>query len=289
MKKTYVLFNPRSANGRGEKKAHELESLLSEENLVFLNILKFSYDEFLMNLSPEDEVIVCGGDGTLNHFINEIKKYDIKNDFFLYPAGSGNDFMTDIEKKAKNGPVKINDYLKNLPSVKVNGKEYSFINGIGLGVDGYACIESSRLREKKGKPVSYVSVAIKGILKAFTPFNAKITVDGKEYSYKNLWLASTMKGRFCGGGLMFTPNQKRTADKLSLMAVHDVSKLRLLTILPLAFKGKHINYTKYVDIIEGTHIIVETDRPCPMQIDGETLPNVTKYETYIHKTENAKK
>ena len=33
-----------------------------------------------------------------------------------------------------------------------------------------------------------------------------------------------------------------------------------------------------VDVLTGHHIRVEFDRPTPLQIDGETIPDVTFYE-----------
>ena len=33
-----------------------------------------------------------------------------------------------------------------------------------------------------------------------------------------------------------------------------------------------------VEVLTGRNIRVEFDRPTPLQIDGETIPNVTSYE-----------
>ena len=39
--------------------------------------------------------------------------------------------------------------------------------------------------------------------------------------------------------------------------------------------------TKIVDERQGKDIYVEFDRPTALQIDGETIKNVTKYEVHI--------
>ena len=57
-----------------------------------------------------------------------------------------------------------------------------------------------------------------------------------------------------------------------------MSKLRLLCIFPKIYKGNHIKNTDVVSIITGKHVIVEFDRPTALQIDGETIVGVTKYE-----------
>ena len=68
-------------------------------------------------------------------------------------------------------------YLKELPSVTVNGKESLFINGVGYGIDGYCCEIGDELRKKSDKPVNYAGIAIKGLLFHFKPRNATVTAD----------------------------------------------------------------------------------------------------------------
>lgn len=36
-------------------------------------------------------------------------------------------------------------------------------------------------------------------------------------------------------------------------------------------------YTGFVDVLAGKEITVEFDRPTPLQIDGETVKNITSY------------
>ena len=48
-------------------------------------------------------------------------------------------------------------------------------------------------------------------------------------------------------------------------------------VFPGLFKGEHVNHTKTVAVHTGQEITVEFDRPTPLQIDGETIPDVTSY------------
>ena len=45
----------------------------------------------------------------------------------------------------------------------------------------------------------------------------------------------------------------------------------------IIFKGEHIKHTKMVAVHTGREITVEFDRPTPLQIDGETIRDVTRY------------
>jgi diacylglycerol kinase family enzyme len=48
-------------------------------------------------------------------------------------------------------------------------------------------------------------------------------------------------------------------------------------LFPNIFKGEHIKDEKAVAILSGHEITVKFDRPCALQIDGETILNVTEY------------
>ena len=275
MAKGYVIYNPLAGNGNAQEDAKLLQMVLDEDMECYDMTRITNYAAFLSGMEKDDYLVIVGGDGTLNRFVNDTNGIDISQEIFYFPSGSGNDFARDI---GTNGnPVVITQHLKNLPSVEVNGKRYRFINGVGFGIDGYCCQVGDELKKTPGKKVDYTAIAIKGLLFRFAPRNAKVTVDDKEYTYKKVWLAPIMHGRFYGGGMIPTPQQDRNSGKLSLMLFHGAGRLRTLCAFPGIFRGKHIKHTKLVAVHTGKKITVEFDRPTPLQIDGETILGVTKY------------
>lgn len=281
---TYVLFNMRSGNGSGREKVNDLGVFLRGKTPVYRDIVKITdYAELFEGMSPrEDEVIVCGGDGTLNHFANDTIGINFKVPIYYYATGSGNDFWNDLGKKPGDNPVRIEEYLKNLPIVEVNGMKKRFLNGIGYGIDGYCCEVGDQMRAAGDSKIDYAGIAIKGLLFHYKPTNAEIDVDGQHYSYEKVWLAPSMNGRYYGGGMIATPNQDRLGKDrlLSLLVFHGSGKIRTLAIFPSIFKGKHINHTKVVEVKTGHKITVTFDRPVALQIDGETVLNVKTYTAY---------
>ena len=275
--KYYALFNPFAGNGKCLQDVKLLEENYKDIDLIDMTTV--SYEEFFGGLEADDTVIICGGDGTLNRFVNDTFGIDIGNDILYYPVGTGNDFAHDLGKKAGDQPFKINEYLTDLPYVYVNGQKHLFLNGIGYGIDGYCCEVGDRLKEKSDKPVNYTSIAIKGLLFHFKRPNATVIVDGKEHSYKKVWLAPAMNGRFYGGGMMPAPEQDRLNKErtISLVALFGSGKLKTLLVFPSLFKGEHVKHTEMVEIIKGHDITVRFDRPTALQIDGETVLNVTEY------------
>jgi diacylglycerol kinase family enzyme len=280
MKKTYVLYNPIAGNQDGEQSAKKLSEMYPSQELEYRDITKITdYGSFLSGLCAEDDIIVCGGDGTLNRFINGTYDLSYENQILYYATGNGNDFLRDVGNTEDHRPIVINSYLKDLPTVTVNGKTYHFLNGIGFGIDGYCCEVGDKLREEGKKP-NYTAIAIKGLLYGYHATGATVTIDGVTKRYRKTWIAPTMYGRYYGGGMMPAPAQNRlNPDKtVSFAAIHDSGKLHTLCVFPKIFSGKHIEHTAMVDVIQGHDITVEFDRPAALQIDGETILGVTRYQ-----------
>ena len=276
--KTYALYNPYANNKTGETCAKKLSEVLKDEEIAYVDITTISdYKEFFAD-KAEDKIVLCGGDGTLNRFVNDTKGLVLGN-VYIFAAGNGNDFLNDVTNGNISEPVLIDEYIKNLPTVYVNGEEHLFINGIGYGIDGYCCEVADEIKKTSDKPINYTSIAIKGLLGKFKTRNAKITVDGETREFNDVWLAPAMNGRFYGGGMMIAPNQDRKHNEtLSVVVLSCKSKLKTLVVFPSIFKGEHLKHTEMVTVLSGKEITVEFDKPTALQIDGETVLGVTKYE-----------
>lgn len=276
MEKILVLYNPIANNGRSREAVETLVAKLGSR-CTFCDLTK-GYAELLAALTEKDAVLLCGGDGTLNRFINDTEGLSLPCDVLYYASGSGNDFARDISLSRGDDPVSIKRYLRDLPEVEVKGRRYRFLNGVGYGIDGYCCQVGDELRAIPGKKVDYTAIAIKGLLGKFKPKNAKVTVDGETHTYHKVWLAPTMNGRYYGGGMIATPEQDRLAkDGVSLLVWHGSGSLKTLMLFPSIFKGEHVKHTKHTAILRGREIEVEFDSPCALQIDGETVLDVTSY------------
>ena len=283
----YVFLNRLSNNGKGGEAQPELEKIFEGEELKFIDITEITNaaDSCRM-LDPDDKVVIAGGDGTLSRFVNDIYDLHLTQQIYFYTCGSGNDFLNDVRDRCeiKNNLIPLNEFIKSLPTVTVNGKTSRFINGIGYGIDGYCCEEGDRVRENTNKKVDYTKIAIMGLLGKFKPRNATVTVDGETTHYKKVWLAPTMIGRFFGGHMMITPKQDRLNEEhvVSSCVVHDSGKLKTLIIFPKIFKGEHIKHTDIYEVKLGHEISVEFDKPCALQVDGETYLNVKYYTVSYH-------
>ena len=277
----HILYNPKSNCGK------DFENVLNsvkdyykneEQNAVDITTVedtKALFDTF----DDSDDVVLVGGDGTLNVLCNNLRGYDIKNRLFLFKAGSGNDFLRDVELSLEGDDAKvvqINEYIDNLPVVTVKGKEYLFVNNVGYGIDGKVCTAAEDERAKGKKEINYTTLAIKLLLTSYKSNGAKVTVDGVTKEFKKVWLAPVMNGLFYGGGMMPAPQQDRKGDSLSCCVIHSTNAIQTLIIFPSLFKGEHIKYKKKVEVMSGREIKVEFDASQDVQIDGEIIRDVTE-------------
>lgn len=275
----YVLFNPLAQAGKGKENFLAATDCLVKElgEFVPVNLLEYKPEEFFPNVNIDDKLVVLGGDGTLNTFANNVIKYSIVCEMYLYKGGSGNDFVEDVKETPDQKFIYLNPYLKRLPKITVNGITRYYLNGIGYGIDGMVCEVADKMKEKGKKNINYAGLSIKLLLHGYKCPDATVDVDGVEYNFKKVWLCSAMNGRYYGGGMKIAPGQNRLGDSLSLSVIYNAGKLKTLMIFPKIFKGEHVKNKKMSKIITGKKITVSFTRPMALQIDGEVVSNVTSY------------
>lgn len=276
----YLFYNPSARNGKAAEDLQLIKKTLDGQDVEIYAVTDIDdYVSVIDKIQPEDIVYIVGGDGTLNRFINDSTNLRILGDIFFYSAGTGNDFKHDVDPDNSIYRIRLNDYIRNLPTVTVGGVTYKFVNGIGFGIDGYCCEEGDRQRAAGRQDINYSAIAVKGCLFRFKPYGADITVDGETRHYDKVWLAPTMFGKYYGGGMKVAPEQDRNNPQHTVtnVVIHGTGRLKTLIRFAKIFSGEHTKYTDMVDIRTGHEVRVVFDRPCALQIDGETVKNVTEY------------
>ena len=276
-RRNVILFNPHSRSDRGEQAARQLMLRLGKGDVQLVDMTCVTdYRSFFSQLDAGCRVIVCGGDGTLNRFLNDIAGMALPASLCYYAAGSGNDFCKDIGQRDAQQPVELAPYIQNLPQVSVGGNKLRFLTGVGCGLDGHCCVVADRARMRGFRKIPYVLVAFLGLLYQYKPSSAEVTVDGVTTRYEKVWMMSAMKGRYFGGGIKITPDQSRSDPEglLSAVVISGCGRLRIMTLFPSIFKAKHLQYTQYVHVVKGHEITMRFDRPVSAQVDGETFVNV---------------
>ena len=82
----YVLTNKRAGKGDHHDELSALE-VLCDLPLRYLDVTQITnYGAFLQGIGQEDYLIIAGGDGTLNHFVNNIAGMKLPDHILYYPS-----------------------------------------------------------------------------------------------------------------------------------------------------------------------------------------------------------
>ena len=257
-------------NSRSKKSLIELDRIGRE-----LTLKKYPYKVLktskkinasdLMNEVTGDDLIVIGGDGTINEVINN---YHGKE--FIYLAfGSGNDLARSI-KFNKN--IEISKLLESKKYIEydvgvVNGRKFCSGFDIGFNADIIKRANSSKLKKYLGKYI-YLLKGVIGIL-MLRKYKAKISWDEGEINTDKLYLLNVMIQPYEGGGIKFSQDATGRDNTLHIMIMENMSLLTFVyNYLCLLFK-KYSNLKK-VKHIKTNKLTIRTNQKY-FQIDGELV------------------
>lgn len=262
-----IIYNPLSKNAKSNVYTHKLVRKYKKKGTPFRLRSVLKIDDIRLYLEDKihiDNVILLGGDGTINHLVNNIAEYDIKQTIYLKSNGSGNDFLRSLVSNDQKPQTVMQAKFDN-------GMKTYFMNGVGLGIDGLIA-SSVNDSPKKGR-LRYMIKTLKALL-SYIPEPATIEADGKIYKYKKTYLVNANNGKFVGGGMKITPNADISSDELEVVIVHTINKFFILLIFFTIYLGLHTKFTKYVTSFKAKEIKVEYTTPQIAQADGEGVKEV---------------
>ena len=261
-----IIVNSRSKKSLNELK--KIKRVLNEKKLPY-RVLKTSKNtnaKDLMNKIHGDELIVIGGDGTINEVINNYHGKEI-----IYLAyGSGNDLARSIKFKKD---IEISRLLESKRFIEydvgvVNDKKFCSGFDIGFNANIIKRANGSKLKKYIGKYI-YLLQGVIGIL-MLKKYKAKISWDDGEIKTSKLYLLNAMIQPYEGGGIkfangaseIFKPIMENTLNYLNVKKSNDDNTIQSYqmenlvgenvesTIVNLQQKTKNI-----ITIGSGTNVI----------------------------------
>ena len=262
-----IIVNSRSKKSLNELK--KIKRVLNEKKLPY-RVLKTSKNtnaKDLMNKIHGDELIVIGGDGTINEVINNYHGKEI-----IYLAyGSGNDLARSIKFKKD---IEISRLLESKRFIEydvgvVNDKKFCSGFDIGFNANIIKRANGSKLKKYIGKYI-YLLQGVIGIL-MLKKYKAKISWDSGEITTDKLYLLNAMIQPYEGGGIKFAPNATGQDGKLHIMIMENMSLATFVYNYLCLLLKKH-NKMRKVKQITTNRLAIKTNQKY-FQIDGELINN----------------
>ncbi|MDE7158303.1 MAG: diacylglycerol kinase family lipid kinase, partial [Clostridiales bacterium] len=234
-----IIANPFAHKGKGEKLLNKAEEKLRAANVEFRifrsehegNARKFA--EALTG-SGETNLVVIGGDGTLNEVLCGIQNPE-ECILGIVPAGTGNDFAeaANIPFGLKaldlilHGDPQYTDYLQF-----ADGNRSMNIAGVGMDVDILRRCEKMNTNKRS----KYAHALISSVFH-YSGVHVKTERDGVTEEYDAL-IATVCNGKQFGGGIKFCPEAEIDDGLLDLVVVEWPKRSRYVWELLKLKRGK---------------------------------------------------
>lgn len=235
-----LIVYQKSLNKKGRKLLAAIEARLKECNREYGVHLATKAGEAIalartLTEAGADELVVFGGDGTLNEVVNGIAD-PAACTLGLIPAGTGNDFSA-VAKIPEglaaldlilSGEAKPTDYIQF-----DDGKRSINIAGMGIDVDILMRVE----RKKRGGKSKYF-FSLLSSLAHYKPIDLEVSADGGETVHYHSLIACVCNGSQFGGGIPICPDAVVDDGKMELVVADCPPRRKIPFALVKLMRGK---------------------------------------------------
>ena len=271
-----LIVNPEAGSRSTMKALPEIERIMRERKAEYefhFTKEKGHATELVKEVGADFDVVVSvGGDGTINEILNGMP--DLNKPMGIIPIGTGNDF-------ARSCSIKIGDLesavdvllghdVKKIDVGEVNGRR--FINVMGLGFEGRANDIGKMLPFLHGTP-KYI-IAIGGTYLTYRRMQLRVKMNDMVLDEK-VFLISIGNGWNVGGGLQLTPKAILDDGLFNVGYLQNITRFRILQVFAKLYDGT-IDTVPEFKMFQTKELTIESDRPIPAHIDGESFDPVQK-------------
>lgn len=209
-----------------------------------------------------DAIVAAGGDGTANLVAQSCLAHGVT--FGLVPSGTGNDNARSLGIPLGDPDSAARAVLAGLAAERridvgwaQAGTEpgRAFLGVLSTGFDSAVNERANRMR-RLGGTARYVA-ALARELRAFSPLEYRIEVDGVPFGPGRALLASVGNGPGYGGGMLVCPSADPADGLLDLTVLGAVPTATFVRLFPSVYRGTHVR-----------HPVVTTARGTRLRIDA---------------------
>jgi len=295
-----VIVSSRSGGGKALTDWPSIAKMLKDRRIEFSEkITDHAYHAIEMTREALSQgfrkLLVIGGDGAIHEVLNglysqeDISPADVT--LGLIPVGSGNDWsrLHAIPSDYASAVGLIADAAVHTRKqdvarvdTRMDGKPYCryMMNIGGLGFDSEVCHRFDLAKERgHAGDRQYLKSLLSGFL-TYKCLKFRVAVDGREFYRGPAFSVALGIGKYCGGGMMQTPEAVPDDGLIDVTVVGKLSKLKFLSKVPSLFKGDLFKY-KEVMHTRGRSVDISAAPYSYMEVDGEPVGITPVHVTVI--------
>ncbi|WP_295120454.1 diacylglycerol kinase family protein [uncultured Chitinophaga sp.] len=256
-----IYGNPTAGTGNMRTLLQKVSSAFGKQGILYTVF----DNELPPSLSTFTDLLVIGGDGTLNHVANHFGEIIIP--ISLISAGTGNDFAFSLHG-ARLGideqiRIAIEGKVRWLDAGMCNNR--IFLNGVGLGFDGKVVKNMRRGSWLSGHLAYYTKV----FLLLFSYKERYLTINTDNAAFNGYFFMITIaNGSSYGGGFRIAPDANLADAMLDVILIRETSLWDRLFNLHKVRTGRHEN-VPFISSVRTRGIRIESPAPLDMHLDGE--------------------
>jgi diacylglycerol kinase (ATP) len=226
-----------------------------------------------------DRVVVGGGDGTLNAVADALIESRVP--LGVLPLGTANDLARTLalpSDLAAAAAVIAAGRTRQIDLGCINGKH--FFNVASLGLSTEVARELTRETKRRWGVLGY-PLALWRAARKRRSFRADIRCDQERRRLHSIqiWIGN---GRHFGGGMTIAANARIDDGKLDLVSLAPRTFWQLILSAPGLRRGRH-DHDERVRHWQGTEIEIRTQRPMPINTDGEVTTQTPAHVRIVPK------
>lgn len=278
--KTMFLVNPNADMGRAWRTVADLRPLVDEfGGADWAGTVYPTHAITLARQAAEAGytlVIAAGGDGTVHEVINGLMQVpsEARPRLGIIPLGSGNDFAHTVG--INSNPAEALKQIFTGKPTRIDlgvfdigrGEPEYFNNTFGMGFDATVTIRTRHITKIHGFMMYLVAVLQTIALNHEAP-RMHVVTDSETWDDETTMLV-VCNGPREGGGFLVAPDADNMDGILNYASICNVSRLRMLRLVPEVMKGTHGRF-KQVRLGQLHKLQLHSERPLNIHADGEII------------------
>lgn len=284
-RKTAVLMNPKSANGRTGKAWPRLEPRLRAVLGVYTLLVTerpWHAAELTRKALHEghDRVVSVGGDGThhevLNGFFDGYLPINPEASLAIFPHGTGSDLARTLGVSREEDAfavlerhvirhVDIGRATFTLPGGSTDVRY--FINVADFGLGGVVVARVNGSSKRLGPFLTFLLALLRSLMTFRNP-HVRLQVDGEHIEQRsvNVMVAN---GQYYGGGIHVAREATMASGSFEVYVLGDVGFWKALWYVPSLYSGAYVERADLVRRFTASRVVAQSAERVLLNLDGE--------------------